>query len=464
MTSIRFEKTRVYSYSWMSADVQLCTPSSYEEVLDCLTFAKRNGLRVCPLGSGLSFGDAALLNKRIMLDVTKLNQILSFDPNNGNIRVQSGTRTIDVLKFLVPHGRGLTGLSGSKGNTIAGNVSNDVNGKDAWKNGTFCTNVISMMVMTSNGDVIEVDRKTDANLFDAICGGLGLIAVILEVTLRTVPSVSYRVSVRSEKTGDISSTISALDENAEKQDFTYCWVDTSANGASSGRGICESARFVIDDHMHDAHGIQQGFEMKKPLGLFNPELFWTAMRIFYTNGLHQQVSRLKYTLSKDIDSGVVDYTKFQYPMVSLFSHWNLQFYPHGFREAQLLFPSKHFETAFTEIMGFCTRNGIPPWICGVKKHREENGLLSFGGDGYSFTLNYSLKGMSEEKIKRIEASIIGLTIKHHGKCYLGKFPFMGSSELEAMYPQLPAFVSVKWELDPNGLLWSDAAERMMPNA
>jgi hypothetical protein len=447
----------------MSADVLLCRPTSYDEVADCLIHARKNGLQVCPKGSGLSFGDVALLSNKIVLDISNLNRVLSFDEDSGTIRVQSGIHTVEILKYLVPYRRSLTGLTGSKGNTVAGNISNDVNGKDAWKYGSFCNNVLAMKVMMADLQVLEVSREIEPELFNAICGGLGLIAIVLEVTLRSVEVSSFNVRIKSQKSCDLFSTIALLEHASENADFAYCWADTSAHGKKTGRSLCESATYLSESDSDKTKAIQNGFEIKKPFGVFGPRTFWWGMRTFYSNKAHQGVSRIKYLLAPDQSVKQVAYTTFQYPMLRWFSDWNLFFYPHGFREAQLLFSPQNFHSAYTEILEFCHSKGISPWICGIKKHRAESGLLTFGGDGYSFTLNYSLKGRSASEIEFLESSIVGLTIRHQGKCYLGKFPFANSSDVSAMYPQFSEYTAIKTKRDPERLLWSNAAERLIRN-
>lgn len=463
MSEPRSERTRVYSYSWMAADALLFKPTTYDEVAGCLTHARKNDLQVCPKGSGLSFGDVALLSDHVILDISELDQILSFDSTLQIIRVQSGIRIIEILKYLVPYNLTLTGLTGSKGNTVAGNISNDVNGKDAWKHGSFCNNVVSMKIMLSDLRIMEVSRALQPELFHSICGGLGLIAIILEVSLRTVHVPSYVVELKSTRSANLKTSIDLLEHASNKADFTYCWIDPFARSASEGRGICEYASYRNESQASDVSTVQEQFNQKRPLGFIDPGLFWKSMQTFYTTDVHRIAGMVKYHLGSRIPEKHLSYSNFQYPMLRWFSDWNLFFYPHGFREAQLLFEPEKFSDAFKEILGFCRKERIIPWICAIKKHRAEEGLLSFGGDGYSFTLNYSLKGRSAKEIRFLEESIMGLTIRHSGKCYLGKYPFVTPSDVAAMYPRFSEYAAIKTKWDPERLLWSNAAERLMPN-
>jgi FAD/FMN-containing dehydrogenase len=415
-------------------------------------------MKVCPLGSALSFSNVCLINNQIALDITLLNQVLFFDAVSGIITVQAGVKVTDILKIILPVNYTLAGLTGSTGNTVVGNIANDVNGKDSWKNGNFSANVIAMKIMLSNGDVKEIEREKDADIFNAIIGGLGLIAIILEVTLKLIHIPSYMVRVKSVKHKNLTSVINAMRNlSSENDEFAYCWTDAYSPLKSLGRGISELAVFVESDGSATSEKLSDHFVPRKTIFGFKKEYFWTIIRKTYSSSVHQLAGYLKYYNPLNFSKSVIPFPLYQYPMVKYFPDWNLKFYPHGFREAQLLFSIDSIENAYMEILKFCRKENILPLICSIRKHKEQDGYFSFAGDGFSFSVNYALKGLSQQRRQSLEQGIMDLTLKHKGKSYLGKYPFMNLSAVKAMYPNTDKFIATKKITDPNNILWSDAA-------
>lgn len=64
------------------------------------------------------------------LDLTKLDKIVEFDWNKSTITVQAGTRISTILRLVLPLNLTLVSITGFMKNTVVGNISNDVNGKD----------------------------------------------------------------------------------------------------------------------------------------------------------------------------------------------------------------------------------------------------------------------------------------------------------------------------------------------
>lgn len=461
-TENMLSRKKINSFGLISADSFYCQPQSYEEIAEILRHAAKNSMKVCPLGSALSFSNVCLINNQIALDITLLNKVLLLDFAKSLIKVQAGVKVPDILKTILPHNYTLAGLTGSMGNTVAGNIGNDVNGKDSWKYGNFSSNVIAMKIMLSNGEIKEIEREKDTAVFNAIVGGLGLIAVILEVTLKLIPIPSYMVQVKSVKHKNLASVLSAMKQlSPEKDEFAYCWTDAYAPSKNLGRGICELALFVENDGSVTSKKLLDYFVQRKKIFGLRKEHFWSIIRKTYTSSVHQLAGYAKYYNPFSGSTAITPFPLYQYPMVKYFPDWNLKFYPHGFREAQLLFPIDTIENAYVETLRFCRKESIVPLICSIRKHKEQEGYFSFAGEGFSFSVNYALKGLSQQRREFLEAGITDLTLKHKGKSYLGKYPFMSLSAVKTMYPNTDKFLAVKKITDPDTILWSDAANNIL---
>lgn len=456
-----YPKNKLSSYGLLHAESFVCKPANEEEILGCIDFAKSRGLKINPTGSRLSFSNVCLLNENISLDLNGLDKIISFDHEKGEITVQAGAKIPTILSLIMPQGYTLIGLTGSLGNTVGGNIGNDVNGKDSWKNGHFGENVISFKMITADGKINQYTREASPEIFNAVIGGMGLIGILTEVTLKLLPISSVMIRTETKKVSGIRElvdTMSSLDPN--HCDFAYCWTDPNAPFKKSGRGICETASFSKQKKSISTEDYSKQFIEKKRIGPLNPETFWSLFRKIDFPFFYKYSGYLKYHLPKKDNNKHVFFTEYQYPMLKYFPKWNLKYYPLGFREIQLLFPSDIFSECYGEILSYSRSMNFIPYVCAVRKHKKQSPYLSFSADGFSMTLNYGLSDHPENKRREFERELIRKTVNLGGKIYLGKFPFIPKEELLRMYTEINKFKSVKKSLDPTDMFWSDAAEHI----
>lgn len=446
----------VQSYGLMSTKTKVCKPASYEDVLFCLGYAKRNGLKICPAGGKMSFSNVCLISHQLLLDMTQLNKVLDFDNEKALITVQAGTKITDILIKIRPFNLSLIGLTGSQSNTVGGNISSDVNGKDSWRNGNFSENICSMKVLLVNGEILQISKTSHPDLYHALVGGLGLIGIILEVTLALQAINSSILQTQSVKLKNITHLLEEMDAMSENEwDFAYCWTNPFAKDNKLGSGICEKALYSSHKHIsfkkNDVY-----FKAKKTIFGFSPKIFWSFVKIFAGSWFFKLSSHFKYLIAPKNNIKHVDFYKYQYPMLKYFPQWNLKFAPKGFREWQILFPKDNFVNGYSELLKVSQEMKFVPNICAVRKHKRQNSYLSFAGDGYSLTLNYGLGDHKPERILKYENCIKGIVFKYSGKVYLAKFPFFNEDEIEKMYPDFKLFKAVKLKYDANNVLVSDS--------
>ncbi len=447
-------------------------PENVDDVVACIEMARRKQWSICPVGARNSFGDVFLLGEQASIDIGHLNGIVDFDPQAGIITVQAGTPDRDVIALVMPCGWQLPALSGSLTNTIAGDLSSNINGKDSWRVGTFGDQVLSFRIALADGSIRYVDRQTDANLFNAVISGLGLLGVVTDVTLRLHRVASLTLEERRQPLGDIHSLAQRFVSLQEAEaDFAYAWVDGYATGNGAGRAVFEAASFVDGEPAMGADELRRHLSPPSTIAFLPPRVFWGVVsrgwKILQPFGLEAKVFQLLSTLKyrRAAHAGErrrrVLYPHYQYPMVRLFPDWNLKFAPEGFNEVQALFPAAQFEAAFHALMAYCRRHGRVPEVCATRRHRADSYFLSFAGDGLSLTLPYSLVGFAPGELDLYRRGLMEIILKFGGKVYLSKFPYMEKDVFQQMYPSHRRFLEVKRRVDPDRLFWSDAAQRLL---
>jgi len=455
----KYPRRTIRSYGFLEANSFYSLPQTYEEARGSILFAGERQLQVCPKGSALSFSNVCLLNNGMAIDVLALNRILHIDREKEEICVQAGTLVPHILQQIMPMGFTLVGLTGSLGNTVAGNIGNDVNGKDSWKNGHFCQNVLSLKIITAEGILLDITPISHPELFAAIAGGMGLIALVVEVTLKMKRIPSFMVQEERLKLSGLSDLTHQMDQlDGTNAEFAYCWTDPYAPLAQLGRGFIQIAHFVKDPTDHPTEKLQKGFVQKKRIGPFTPKIFWGIARQFDAPFMYGIAGYLKYHLNYSKSFRPVPFTGYQYPMLKYLPEWNLKYYPYSFREIQILFPTQMFHEGFEKIMRICRAKKFIPYVCAVRKHKVQPGYLSFAENGFSMTLNYGLNDHSPKETTIFEETVIETILQLGGRIYLGKYPFLSPETVKRMYPGMENFLRIKREIDPKNIFWSDAAD------
>jgi decaprenylphospho-beta-D-ribofuranose 2-oxidase len=172
-------------------------PQTEDQLREILVQARRDGRRVCLRGAGMSQGGLTVGEGAVVVDTARLNRILEVDVQAHTARVQAGVTWDQLRTALDPYGLS-TMCNQSYGIfTVGGSVSVNAHGRNV-DTGVIAESVLSLRVMLADGSIVEADRDRAAEPFSLVLGGLGLIGVILDVTLRLVPNHVYvksRVSV-----------------------------------------------------------------------------------------------------------------------------------------------------------------------------------------------------------------------------------------------------------------------------
>lgn len=266
------------------------------------------------------------------------------------------------------------------------------------------------------------------------------------------------LQTRSQKVCNISELIQTMQTlKAGETEMAYCWTDPNAHGKNLGRGICEMAVYTDNKNDYLTAKILAGLIQKKKIGPFSPEVFWRIVRQIDFPFTYRLAGYAKYFLSVN-SSKQIPFHQYQYPMLKYFPKWNLKYYPAGFREWQILFPDDCFEKAYSEILRLCQQHQFVPYICAVRKFKEQSPYLSFSGNGFSMTVNYGLNDKPESNRLLFEKELLELLLQYKGKVYLGKIPHFNRETVQKMYPGFAHFLQIKKMVDPENLFWSDAAD------
>ena len=70
--------------------------------------------------------------------------------------------------------------------TVGGAISNNIHGKDCFKNGYFEENVNEINLLLTNGDLLKTSMNENNELYNNLFSSLGLLGIIYSVELKLI--------------------------------------------------------------------------------------------------------------------------------------------------------------------------------------------------------------------------------------------------------------------------------------
>ncbi|MTK14006.1 MAG: FAD-binding protein [Clostridiaceae bacterium] len=172
-----------------------------EEVSKIMTYAYENNLPVVARGSGTGLVGASVpLHGGIMINLTKMNNILEIDEENLTLTVEPGVLLMEIGKYVEEHDLFYPPDPGEKSATIGGNINTNAGGMRAVKYGVTRDYVRGLEVVLPNGKIIEVGGKVVKNssgysIKDLICGSEGTLGIITKAILKLLPLPKKAISL-----------------------------------------------------------------------------------------------------------------------------------------------------------------------------------------------------------------------------------------------------------------------------
>ena len=154
------------------------TPTSIDE-LQTLVCNSKKPLSIA--GGRFSQGGQIACPDGIVIDMTKLNRIKQFDPNNKRITVEAGATWRDIQQHIDPHNLSVKTMQSYNDFTVGGSLSVNVHGRDI-NYGQLIETVESIKILNAQGSLVTANRAENQELFSAVIGGYGLIGPIVEAT------------------------------------------------------------------------------------------------------------------------------------------------------------------------------------------------------------------------------------------------------------------------------------------
>jgi FAD/FMN-containing dehydrogenase len=172
----------------LSADQRpaaVAIPANADDVVAVVQYARANGLRVAPQGTGHNGTALSSLEDAILVKTSEMRGV-SIDIAARRGRVEAGAIWLDVA---TPASEvGLAGLAGSSPDV--GIVGYSLGGGIGWlarKYGMATNSIEAIELVTAAGEHVRADRENETDLFWAMRGGGGNFGVVTAMEFRLYP-------------------------------------------------------------------------------------------------------------------------------------------------------------------------------------------------------------------------------------------------------------------------------------
>lgn len=188
----------IHNRDWMGkytgSSRVLLKPKTREQVSELLSYCSLRRLPVVPQGgnTGLVGGSVPVFDE-VILSLSGMNRVLSFDPTSGALVCEAGCILQSLDEHVAQHGFTMPLDLGAKGSCqIGGNVATNAGGLRLLRYGSLHGTVLGLEVVLADGTVLDLLRtlrkdNTGYDLKQLFIGSEGTLGVVTAVSIACPP-------------------------------------------------------------------------------------------------------------------------------------------------------------------------------------------------------------------------------------------------------------------------------------
>lgn len=446
---------------FQAADGFVIRAGTREDVHFAFESARKCKRQVVLRGSGLSYGDAAIGQECIVLDLSPMNKVLEFDADSGVISAETGVTIQSLAKTVLPMGWWVPVVSGTANVTLGGALAMNIHGKNHFCDGSLAEHIESITVISPNGETTVIGPEHE--LFNQVVGGMGLLGVIVEAKLKLRRVSSGDLEVRGKKCRNWQEQFRSFEEEiAGSADYCVGWVDSFARGASAGRGVVHSARYVVEPRPESLSLEHQ--EMKPKIGPIRKANVWKLLRLVTNRPMMRVVNWAKFSAAGWEQRKSPYYQpimQFQFLLDSL-PGWERSYSPGRLVQIQLFAPKERAIQVFRHATELQQEARLESFLTVLKRHRPDDAALTWALDGFSLAMDFKVTRVNEGKFRALWQKIALVNLQAGGRFYFAKDSLLDREQAQQYLGNeaISKFQRQKEALDPEGLLTNELARRI----
>jgi FAD/FMN-containing dehydrogenase len=428
--------------------------------------ARENNCSVGLRGGGNSYGDAAMNDENVLVDLCRMNRILDWNPDSGLIRVQPGVTVARLWQYVLQDGWWPPVVTGTMHTTLGGCAAMNVHGKNAWQVGPIGDHIIEFDHMLPSGEIVTCSRDRNSDQFFASIGGFGMLGCFTSITLQLKRVYSGRLRVETQTLPNLAAMFNYFEQNLGSSDYIVGWIDAFASGKALGRGDVHKANYVPDGEdpfPNQTLRLEMQHLPDTILGWLPKSLMWRFMRPLMNNPGTRFVNSGKYWFGRLKGPAELEqpHAAFHF-LLDYVPGWKNAYGSGGLIQYQPFIPAENAEIAFGDILRHCQKRGLPNYLSVIKRHRPDEFLMTHSLDGFSLAMDFRVTDRNRHKIAALARELDEIVLQANGRFYFAKDSTLRDEVATSYLGQktLDEFYRLKRQNDPHNLLQSNLWRRL----
>lgn len=430
MYNINNNKIHDFASIMFATPKYIIIPESYDELQNILikNYNSMEPLKVSLRGACYSHGGQTMNNDNMCINLEKFKKI-NLTPDN-TVTVGAGVIWHELITYLDDYNLSVAEMQSFCNFNICASISVNCHGR-CTKFATVGDSVTKLKCILSNGDIITV--YPDNDIFRAIIGGYGGIAIILEATLKI--DRNYKIKRIVEITSEFKSkqphdNIIFYNTNVyptnEKKYVNIYWVKTDDELTISER-VRPINNFYFTN-MFLEQLVRRLTSMKYLRSLIEPDILQEKEVVWRNHEMSLDVNEL--------------YMPLKYPTTII-----LQEYFIPIRNAHNFIPKfwKIIKDNDVNLLNLSIRFVKKTSVCILNYAKE---------DMFAFVLylNVGNNDWSYDYLKEWTQQMIDVALSLSGTYYLPYLPLATKEQFRSSYPNYKDYLNIKKKTDPKNIL------------
>ena len=469
MTGLSWTDETVRSWGMVaSGRSEVLRPTTADEVAEAMREVTAGGFRLGLRGAGCSYGDASMNTGGKLLDLPRMNKILSFDEDLGEAVVEPGVTIRQLWRYSIERRHWPMVVPGTMEVTCGGAAAMNIHGKNNFAVGTFGDNIVEFTMLTPTGETLECNREQNADVFHAAIGGFGMLGVFVSMRLKLKRVYSGRMRVTSIATKDLEAGLDYLEQHRVDADYLVGWLDLHARGKALGRGAIHHADHPAPGEDPDGEKMMSATLQDVPANLFGviPKgWIWPGMWLFLQCGLWRFVNAAKYyagVREAKHPPYLQTHGGFQF-LLDYVPNWKKMTSPGGLIQFQPFVPKDDAAWVYRTLIEMSHKEGLVPYLGVLKRHRPDPFLMTHAVDGFSLAMDFSVKRRRKDRLWGLCQRMAEVVLDAGGRFYYAKDSVLAESSFTRIHGEdaVQQFRALKARLDPQNILSTDLSRRML---
>jgi L-gulonolactone oxidase len=363
------------------------------------------------------------------------------DRASKQITVEGGALLRDIENALEAAGLALPMVPSLDDATIGGVLATGTHGSGTGK-AVLSTRVERMRLVSGMGELLQVSRTHNADLFPATLVNLGALGVLVEVTLQAVDWFHvHEIQEPRDATQWLGGTGNDLQRFFEENpDFAKVWLQPLVNQSLFFSGRHTDVARRNNPSVWSTQVRIFGFELLQLLMSYVPS--WTpSIMDFLMNKLHVFEALDRVGRPDEV------------------FHVNVRIAQHA--ECEFSVPLHHCDS-FVRAISRHIRLRAPffNYVLEARPVKGDDIWLSPDYGGTRCHVSVLLYNMGSDSTHRLFRDVEGISARFDGRPHWGKWFYSSAAELSSLFPKWTDWMAARKRLDPHNVFLNPLLERV----